>query len=143
MSLCSDKRDILDLVKLSYIIVRTGIGTGQIQVKNYFIVCLFFFNKKRFSWWCLVTHSFLLWPSVIKHNRILKGIRHSMLDLYLCFRPCPVPRAPSGQLYETVCWRAHLLVREAPFCNVVCLHDKYKDKETDSVSWRAHLLVTP
>ena len=32
MSLCSDKRDILDLVKLSYIIVRTGIGTGQIQV---------------------------------------------------------------------------------------------------------------
>lgn len=106
--------------------------------------CLFvFFNKKRFSWWCLVTHSFLLWPSVIKHNRILKGIRHSMLDLYLCFRPCPVPRAPSGQLYETVCWRAHLLVREAPFCNVVCLHDKYKDKETDSVSWRAHLLVIP
>ena len=34
MSLCSDKRDILDLVKLSYIIVRTGIGTGQIQVNK-------------------------------------------------------------------------------------------------------------
>ena len=31
---CSDKRDILDLVKLSYIIVRTGIGTGQIQVAS-------------------------------------------------------------------------------------------------------------
>ena len=36
MSLCSDKRDILDLVKLSYIIVRTGIGTGQIQVTHKF-----------------------------------------------------------------------------------------------------------
>ena len=35
MSLCSDKRDILDLVKLSYIVVRTGIGTGQIQVKQF------------------------------------------------------------------------------------------------------------
>ena len=35
MSLCSDKRDILDLVKLSYIIVRTGIGTGQIQVTQF------------------------------------------------------------------------------------------------------------
>ena len=36
-SLCSDKRDILDLVKLSYIIVRTGIGTGQIQVAQKFL----------------------------------------------------------------------------------------------------------
>ena len=26
-----DKRDILDLLKLSYIVVRTGIGTGQIM----------------------------------------------------------------------------------------------------------------
>ena len=30
--ICSDKRDILDLVKLSYIIVRTGLGSGHIQV---------------------------------------------------------------------------------------------------------------
>lgn len=29
-----DKRDILDLLKLSYIVVRTGIGTGQIMVMN-------------------------------------------------------------------------------------------------------------
>lgn len=28
----NDKRDILDLLKLSYIVVRTGIGTGQIMV---------------------------------------------------------------------------------------------------------------
>ena len=50
MSLCSDKRDILDLVKLSYIIVRTGIGTGQIQVKHYFTASLSvccFVKKKR------------------------------------------------------------------------------------------------
>ena len=30
----NDKRDILDLLKLSYIVVRTGIGTGQIMVMN-------------------------------------------------------------------------------------------------------------
>ena len=30
-----DKRDILDLLKLSYIVVRTGIGTGQIMVRHY------------------------------------------------------------------------------------------------------------
>ena len=30
-----DKRDILDLLKLSYIVVRTGIGTGQIMVRRY------------------------------------------------------------------------------------------------------------
>ena len=28
----NDKRDILELLKLSYIVVRTGIGTGQIMV---------------------------------------------------------------------------------------------------------------
>ena len=28
------KRDTLDLLKLSYIVVRTGIGTGQIMVVN-------------------------------------------------------------------------------------------------------------
>ena len=27
-----DKKDILDLLKMSYIVVRTGIGTGQIMV---------------------------------------------------------------------------------------------------------------
>ena len=63
MSLCSDKRDILDLVKLSYIIVRTGIGTGQIQVKHYFTaslsVCCFVKKKKNFERFsrCLVTHT--------------------------------------------------------------------------------------
>ena len=31
----NDKRDILDLLKLSYIVVRTGIGTGQIMVIFY------------------------------------------------------------------------------------------------------------
>ena len=30
----TEKRDILDLLKLSYIVVRTGIGTGQIMVVN-------------------------------------------------------------------------------------------------------------
>ena len=30
----TDKRDILDLLKLSYIVVRTGIGTGQIMVRQ-------------------------------------------------------------------------------------------------------------
>ena len=34
----TEKRDILDLLKLSYIVVRTGIGTGQIMVVN---ICIF------------------------------------------------------------------------------------------------------
>ena len=33
----TEKRDILDLLKLSYIVVRTGIGTGQIMVNIVFI----------------------------------------------------------------------------------------------------------
>ena len=33
----NDKRDILDLLKLSYIVVRTGIGTGQIMVMNLYL----------------------------------------------------------------------------------------------------------
>ena len=33
----NDKRDILDLLKLSYIVVRTGIGTGQIMVINLYL----------------------------------------------------------------------------------------------------------
>ena len=34
MSSDTDKRDILDLLKLSYVVVRTGIGTGQIMVNH-------------------------------------------------------------------------------------------------------------
>ena len=32
----TEKKDILDLLKLSYIVVRTGIGTGQIMVTKLF-----------------------------------------------------------------------------------------------------------
>ena len=34
----TDKRDILDLLKLSYVVVRTGIGTGQIMVKHITVI---------------------------------------------------------------------------------------------------------
>ena len=41
----NDKRDILDLLKLSYIVVRTGIGTGQIMVIRRGVARYFFFRS--------------------------------------------------------------------------------------------------